>query len=113
MELLTPSPSAIAPGALLVWLALFVHSIPEGAAIGVGYSTGEVKFGWLLAVAIAVHNIPEGLAISLVMIPRGVPVWQAALWSIFTSLPQPIMAVPLPGSANPLSARTDFRSLGV
>ena len=45
--------------ALLLLLTLFVHSIPEGAAIGVGYATGEIKFGWLLAVAIAVHNIPE------------------------------------------------------
>ena len=32
---------------LLLLLTLFVHSIPEGAAIGVGYATGEIKFGWL------------------------------------------------------------------
>jgi zinc transporter, ZIP family len=44
--------------------------------------------------AIAVHNIPEGLAISLVLIPRGVTVRRAAAWSVFSSLPQPLMAVP-------------------
>ena len=44
--------------------------------------------------AIAVHNIPEGLAISLVLVPRGVGWFRAALWSIFSSLPQPLMAVP-------------------
>jgi ZIP family zinc transporter len=28
------------------------------------------------------------------MIPKGIPVIEAAMWSIFTSLPQPLMAVP-------------------
>jgi zinc transporter ZupT len=47
-----------------------------------------------ITAAIAIHNIPEGLAISLVLIPRGASVRQAAAWSIFSSLPQPLMAVP-------------------
>jgi zinc transporter ZupT len=41
-----------------------------------------------------VHNIPEGLAISLVLVPRGTSPRTAAAWSIFSSLPQPLMAVP-------------------
>ena len=40
------------------------------------------------------HNIPEGLAISLVLVPRGTSVGAAAGWSIFSSLPQPLLAVP-------------------
>lgn len=80
--------------AILLLLTLFVHSIPEGAAIGVGYATGEIKFGWLLAVAIAVHNIPEGTAISLPLRANGASVAKCIWYSIVTSLPQPIVAVP-------------------
>jgi zinc transporter ZupT len=79
---------------LLLLLTLFVHSIPEGAAIGVGYATGEIKFGWLLAVAIAVHNIPEGTAVSLPLRASGASIWRCAWYAILTSLPQPVVAVP-------------------
>ncbi len=64
-------------------------------SIGVGSAFGDGdELGILIAVAIAIHNIPEGLAISLVLVPRGVGVARAAAWSVFSSLPQPLMAVP-------------------
>src|SRR5207248_584545 len=50
--------------------------------------------GLFITAAIAVHNIPEGLAISLVLVPRGTRVVTAAWWSVFSSLPQPLLAVP-------------------
>lgn len=80
--------------AALVLITMFIHSVPEGVAIGVGYATGEIKFGLLLALAIAVHNIPEGTAVALPLRAKGVPVWACVLYAILTSLPQPIMAVP-------------------
>ena len=52
-----------------------------------------MEFGIFIAIAIAVHNIPEGLAISLVMIPKGASQIKAVWWSIFSSLPQLLMAV--------------------
>ncbi|PQO23946.1 ZIP family metal transporter [Rhodobacteraceae bacterium WD3A24] len=70
-----------------------VHSAAEGIAVGVGYGGGR-ELGDFLTVAIALHNVPEGLAISLVMVPRGAGVLKAAWWSIFSSLPQPLLAVP-------------------
>jgi zinc transporter ZupT len=79
--------------ALMVVGVMTVHSAAEG--IGIGAAFGDTAtFGLLIAVAIAVQNIPEGLAISLVLVPRGTPVWSAAGWSIFSSLPQPLLAVP-------------------
>jgi zinc transporter, ZIP family len=69
------------------------HSFAEGLGIGVSFGGGEA-LGLLITVAIAVHNIPEGLAISLVLVPRGARVSAAAGWSVFSSLPQPLVAVP-------------------
>jgi zinc transporter ZupT len=71
-----------------------VHSVAEGVGVGVAFGGGE-SLGLVTALAIAVHNIPEGLAISLVLVPRGVRVLRAAGWSIFSSLPQPLVALPV------------------
>ncbi len=79
---------------LLIFITMFIHSIPEGIAIGVGFATGNFSFGLIMAMAIAVHNIPEGIAVSLPLKAEGVSTPKCALISILTSIPQPIMAVP-------------------
>jgi zinc transporter, ZIP family len=84
---------ADATKALLIVGIMTVHSFAEGVGIGVAFGVEE-SLGILIGVAIAVHNIPEGLAISLVLVPRGTSPRTAAAWSIFSSLPQPLMAVP-------------------
>jgi len=79
--------------ALLILGVMTAHSFAEGVGVGVSFGGGD-ELGLFITAAIAVHNIPEGLAISLVLVPRGTPIWKAAGWSIFTSLPQPLMALP-------------------
>ena len=79
--------------AIMIVGIMTVHSFAEGIGVGVSFGGGEA-LGTFITAAIAVHNIPEGLAISLVLIPRGTPVGQAAGWSVVSSLPQPLMAVP-------------------
>lgn len=79
--------------ALLIVAVMTVHSVAEGVGVGAAFGGGET-LGLLVAIAIAVHNIPEGLAISLVLVPRGASVPAAAGWSVFSSLPQPLLAVP-------------------
>jgi zinc transporter ZupT len=79
--------------AIAIVAVMTVHSIAEGVGVGVSYGGGDA-LGLLITIAIAVHNIPEGLAISLVLVPRGVGVARAAWWSVFSSLPQPLLAVP-------------------
>lgn len=84
---------ADAAKALLIVGVMTVHSTAEGVGVGVAFGGGEA-LGVFITTAIAVHNIPEGLAISLVLVPRGTRAIQAAGWSIFSSLPQPLMALP-------------------
>lgn len=80
--------------ALLVLLAMFVHSLPEGIAIGVGYASGNQTLGLFMAFAIAVHNMPEGTVISLPLAAEGVGFWRCMWYSVLSSLPQPLGAVP-------------------
>jgi zinc transporter ZupT len=78
---------------LLIVAVMTLHSFSEGVAVGVAFGGGR-ELAALITIAIAVHNVPEGLAISAVMRPRGASLWACAGWSVFSSLPQPLMAVP-------------------
>lgn len=78
---------------LMIVGIMTAHSFAEGIGVGVAYGDGQT-FGAFISTAIAIHNIPEGLAISLILIPRGTSVIKSSLWSIFSSVPQPLMAVP-------------------
>jgi len=80
--------------AILIVVVMTVHSFAEGVAVGVAFG-GGTTLALAITLAIAVHNIPEGLAITAVLRPRGViGVLRCAGWSVLSSLPQPIMAVP-------------------
>lgn len=77
----------------LILGVMTLHSFAEGVGVGVSFARSD-SFGMYISSAIALHNIPEGIAVSIVLVSRGVSVWKSALWAIFTSLPQPILAVP-------------------
>ncbi|MEK7774378.1 MAG: ZIP family metal transporter [Candidatus Zixiibacteriota bacterium] len=82
---------------LLIFVAMAVHSIPEGVAVGVGYSSEAVysnNLGRYIALAIALHNIPEGLAVAVPLRATGATI-NRCFWAAFlTSVPQPLAAVP-------------------
>lgn len=78
---------------ILIVVVMTVHSAAEGIAVGSAFG-GGTRLAILITAAIAVHNIPEGLAISAVLRPRGRSLLACAWWSFFSSLPQPLLAVP-------------------
>ncbi|CAI5471781.1 unnamed protein product [Closterium sp. Yama58-4] len=80
---------------VLILVIMTLHSFGEGSGVGVSFAGPRgLSQGLLVTIAIAVHNVPEGLAMTLVMVARGVRPRNAMLWSVFTSLPQPLVAVP-------------------
>jgi zinc transporter, ZIP family len=79
---------------ILVLATLFIHSIPEGFAIGVSFGSGEETLGLIMTIAIAIHNIPEGIAVSLPLRAEGVSGWKCVGWAIFSGVPQLIAAIP-------------------
>lgn len=80
--------------ATLVFIAMTIHSLPEGIAVGVGYASGDERLGLYLAIAIAIHNIPEGLAIAIPYRAEGMSIGKCFWLAVLSSLPQPVAAVP-------------------
>lgn len=79
-----------------VWLMVFaisLHNIPEGMAIGVGFSGGDTSVGIPLAAAIAIQDIPEGLVVAVALRTVAYAPWQAAAAGALTGLAEPLGAI--------------------
>ncbi|SFR35815.1 zinc transporter, ZIP family [Halogeometricum limi] len=58
-------------GVLLFTVAITLHNMPEGLAVGVGFGSGDVANAIGLMLAIGIQNIPEGLAVSVAALNAG------------------------------------------
>ncbi|MFJ4056650.1 ZIP family metal transporter [Pseudomonas sp. NPDC089743] len=79
-----------------VWLfvlAITLHNLPEGMAIGVSFTNGDMTVGLPLTSAIAIQDIPEGLAVALALRATGLSNFKAALVAIGSGLMEPLGAV--------------------
>ncbi len=76
-----------------IWLfiiAITLHNIPEGLAVGVGFGGGNVSNGLALAAGIGLQNLPEGLVVALALITERYSTKQAVLIALLTGLVEPI-----------------------
>ncbi|MDO4904083.1 MAG: ZIP family metal transporter [Lautropia sp.] len=76
----------------LMVVAIAVHNLPEGFAVGAGFS-GSDTMGWRTAVSIALQNIPEGLIVASALWSLKLPRAIAALGALLTGLVEPLGAV--------------------
>ena len=76
-----------------VWLfvlAITLHNLPEGMAIGVSFAQGDMGVGLPLTGAIAIQDIPEGLAVVMALRAAGVKAWSAVLLAGASGLMEPL-----------------------
>jgi ZIP family zinc transporter len=85
-------PSSRIAGVWLFILAITLHNMPEGLAVGVGFGSGNVKDAFLLMLAIGIQNIPEGLAVSLSAISAG---YGSRWYATFVGIRAGLVEIPL------------------
>jgi ZIP family zinc transporter len=78
---------------VLVFSVLFVHSLPEGFAIGTAYASEVTGLGLFVILAIGLQNIPEGTSVAIPMAEAGFTRSQQFWAAVATSAPQPVGAV--------------------
>ncbi|MFT0533261.1 ZIP family metal transporter [Castellaniella hirudinis] len=99
-------------GVWLFVLAIILHNLPEGMAIGVGFAQGDLSVGLPLTTAIAIQDIPEGLAVALALRAIGLgPGWAVGV-AVASGLMEPLGAVIGVGMASGLPVAYPI-SLGI
>jgi ZIP family zinc transporter len=88
-------PKTRLPKTTLLILAITIHNLPEGMAVGVGFggaseSGSDLTAAWALAVGIGIQNLPEGLAISLPLRGEGLSRWKSFFYGQLSGLVEPI-----------------------
>ena len=79
-----------------IWLfliAITLHKIPEGLAVGIAYGAENIINPMSLLIGIAIHNIPEGVTIAVSLVGAGYSRIKAFFGALLIGLVQPLGAV--------------------
>jgi len=85
---------------MLLFLAITLHNIPEGLAIGVAFgalsiaeSGATLANAIALAIGIGIQNFPEGFAVSMPFRREGMSRWRSFLYGQGSALVEPVAAI--------------------
>lgn len=85
---------------LLLVLAVTLHNIPEGLAIGVAFGAVAAQFpsaslagALALAIGIGIQNFPEGVAVSMPLRREGMSRRKSFMYGQFSGMVEPVSAV--------------------
>jgi ZIP family zinc transporter len=79
-------------GVVLFVLAITLHDVPEGLAVGVGFGSGDVGGAITLMLAIGIQNIPEGLAVGEAASNAGL---DRRFYAVFAGVRSGVVEIPL------------------
>jgi len=71
-------------------VAMTLHNLPEGVAVGVGFAGGDFPNGLTLALGTGLHNLAEGLVLAMILMAAGYPAWRAIGISFLTGMAEPV-----------------------
>nr|XP_056719036.1 zinc transporter ZIP11 [Euleptes europaea] len=84
---------------MLLILAITIHNIPEGLAVGVGFgavgksASATFESARNLAIGIGIQNFPEGLAVSLPLRGAGFSTWRAFWYGQLSGMVEPLAGI--------------------
>ena len=85
---------------VLLVLAITLHNIPEGLAVGVAFGAAQMdpasdhlSAAIALAIGIGLQNFPEGIAVAMPLRREGLPVWKCFWYGQASALVEPVAGV--------------------
>lgn len=81
-----PDPRRIA----LFIIAITLHNLPEGAAVGLGFMSDDPQLGWATMVGIGIQNVPEGMAVAALLASLGWSRARCTLGALATGMVEPV-----------------------